>query len=253
MIVMPKLLENIPTFSPSRILAGEIPPVDFHLHTVFTDGEDNLESYVRSAVEQGLRAIAFPEHVTRDEARLNSWFPAFLKEVDRCREVFPDLKIFKGVEAKVIDLQGRLNFPETYVGLVDFVMGVVHRYPGVGTNVAYYSKEIPPDTARHLELDASLAILENPQVSVIGHVGGVYIKKFGLFPLEDFEQVIQKAAQKGVAFEINSKYHQGIWKELLELCAQYGVSVTLGSDAHKVESLGDIGRFLIGQLCEKST
>ncbi|MBW1952460.1 MAG: PHP domain-containing protein [Deltaproteobacteria bacterium] len=246
---MSKFIKNIPSFSPAAILAGDIPAVDFHLHTVFTDGEDNLESYVRSAVEQGLSAIAFPEHVTLDEARLNGWFLAFLKEVDRCREVFPDIKIFKGVEARVIDFQGRLNFPEHYAASVDFVMGVVHRYPGVGTNVADYSKEITPDKARHLELEATLAILENPQVSVIGHVGGVYLKKFGLFPLEDFARVIQKAAQRGVAFEINSRYHQAIWKELLELCAQHGARVTLGSDAHKVEHLGDINRLLVGQLC----
>lgn len=242
---------ELSAFFPKEILAGNIPLVDLHVHTNFTDGVDKLESYVQAALKLGLKSIAFTEHVTLDEVRLTKWFPLFLEEVEHCKLRYTDIKIFKAVEAKVIDFQGTLNFPEKYIESVDFVMGVVHRYPGLDTSIENYSKDIPAETARNIELNASLALLENSHVSVIGHAGGVYITKFGSFPLVDFGKVIEKAAQKRVCFEINSKYHKWIVKELLELCSQHGVKVTLGSDAHNVEQLGDIVRFLEGKFCEK--
>lgn len=240
---------KLPTFCPSEILSGRIPPADFHLHTSFTDGTDTVESCIRSALGQGLKTIAFSEHVSLSEERLNAWFQTFLDEVDRCRQAYPEIEIYTGVEAKVLDYEGNLNVPQYCIESVDFLMGVVHTYPGeasmgFATNVV----KLSPDAARATELRASLAVLENPQVSVIGHVGAVYSKYFGQLPLVDFNKVIEKAAERGVAFEVNARYHKTFMKDLLALCVEHRASVTLGSDAHTPESVGEVVRLLRQEL-----
>lgn len=231
-----------------EILDDQIPYVDLHVHTSFTDGKATVEACVRAARKFGLKAIGFAEHVSLNQLWLDTWYPNFQRDITGCRITYPDIEIYRGVEAKIIDYDGQLNVPATAIEDADFVIGVVHTYPKDRAVSLSSIKELPQETVRQIEVRASLAILENPCVTVIGHVGAIYGKYFGQLPIKDFDCIIQKAARKGVAFEINSMYHRYFVRELLNLCADQGARVTLGSDAHTITEIGEVVNFLRREL-----
>jgi putative hydrolase len=239
---------KLPTFSPEDILSGQIPHVDFHVHTSYTDGIDTVYECVFAAQKMGLSAIGFSEHVSPNQVWLAGWYPAYLKDIQASRKAFSDIKILTGVEAKVLNYHGRLNASPDLLDASDLVIGVVHTYPKNDLIGSRNFKELSQETCRQIELQASLSVLENPKVSVIGHVGAVYSKHFGPLPLEDYDHIIKKAAEKCVAFEINSKYHRTIAKELLVLCVKHDAKVSLGSDAHSKTEVGEIVIFLEEEL-----
>src|SRR5437879_12483238 len=80
------------------------PPSDLHVHTQFswdaTSGD--MEATCRRAVQIGLPAIAFTEHadfVDTVHPDLRPFdVPAYLSEIERCRSLFPRLRILSGVE-----------------------------------------------------------------------------------------------------------------------------------------------------------
>ena len=88
------------------------------------------------------------------------------------------------------------------------------------------------------------AVLENPAVHILGHPFGVSMSRFGAKPSEDhYKTIITKAAQTGVAFEINSYYHPDPWL-LIRWCREAGARISLGSNAHHVDDVGLISHRL---------
>ncbi|MBO0687412.1 MAG: PHP domain-containing protein, partial [Candidatus Dormibacteraeota bacterium] len=80
------------------------PPADFHVHTQFSwdSRAGAMEASCRRALVIGLPAIAFTDHadfvenVHRDLRPLE--VESYLEEVERCRTLFPRLRILSGVE-----------------------------------------------------------------------------------------------------------------------------------------------------------
>ena len=57
--------------------------------------------------------------------------------------------------------------------------------------------------------------------------------------------LIKKAAKNKKAFEVNSYYHPDPWK-LIRWCKEEGTLISLGSNAHSIQEVGDINRTLAG-------
>jgi putative hydrolase len=71
-----------------------------------------------------------------------------------------------------------------------------------------------------------------------------------VFPL-DYEAVARKAAETGTALEINNssftlsrKGSEGNCLAIARLCARFGTPVTLGSDAHIAQGVGEFAAAL---------
>ena len=82
---------------------------DWQVHSTWSDGKNSILEYCEEARRQGLRLIAFTEHVRK---KLKYDFSAYIREVEKARSLFPDLKILAGCEAKVLNPQGELDAPE---------------------------------------------------------------------------------------------------------------------------------------------
>src|SRR5207245_8754702 len=108
------------------------PPSDHHAHTQFSwdaPGGD-MEATCRRAVQIGLPSIAFTDHADFVDGVHDDLKPfdvtAYLSEVERCRYLFPSLRILTGVE-----LGEPHRFPAEAaavlaVGGLDRVLGSVH-------------------------------------------------------------------------------------------------------------------------------
>ena len=224
-----------------NITKENIPKIDYHMHTVWTDGENtSLEMYNR-AIQEGLNSILFSEHARKTSA---DWFLKFSDEIRSLPK--SSCQALVGVETKVVDFDGAIDSVDQILEVCDLVMASVHRFPGE-KDMKKMCSDIDKKEALKIELDLSLAVLENKKVDILGHPFGMSIRRFNIQPTEDdFKQIIKKAAETGIAIEVNSHYHDNPW-EIINWCKEFGALISLGSNAHNVNKVGHINRILKGE------
>ena len=83
---------------------------DCHVHTSYTDGKNSVFEYCQKAKENNLKSILFSEHVRKD---ISYDYADFLLQINKAKCTFKDLKILSGCEAKVLNLDGDLDVPDT--------------------------------------------------------------------------------------------------------------------------------------------
>jgi putative hydrolase len=216
--------------------------VEWQVHTTQTDGEASIADVLSTAHERGLASIAFTEHVRKETA----WFDSFAGEVRRASNAFPGLVTYVGCETKAMDLLGNLDVSESILAACDVVLGVVHRFPdGKGGYLDF--KSMPPDQVATMEFELSLGMIRNSPIDVLGHPGGMYQRRHGVFPEHLFRALMEETVKHGIAIEINSSYLADM-KAFLRLCEEVNPHVSIGSDAHKLIEIGRCRDILLETL-----
>jgi len=187
-------------------------------HAYSTIGEIAVE-----AGRKGLRLVGMTDH---GPALPGGPHPYHFSALRFVPETLHGVRILRGVEANILG-PGQLDLPEATLAGLDLVMAGFHEACGFDGRGAEANTR------------ALLAILEQPQVKVISHPGNP------AFPI-DYEAVARKAAQAGTALEINNSSFsvsrqgsRGNCLELARLCARFGTPVTVGSDAHIAQGVGE--------------
>jgi putative hydrolase len=136
------------------------------------------------------------------------------------------VRIFRGVEANILDNQGTLDLEPSVLGTLDFVLAGLHESCG------YDGRDVDLNT------EAVLSAMRNPLVKCISHPGNP------MYPLH-YEQIAREALATGTALEINNSSLQvsrkgslGNCERIARLCAQIGTPVMIGSDAHIAQGVG---------------
>jgi len=225
----------------SNHIAQGIPLVDFHIHTNWTDGFHSVQEMYKAACQLNLECILFSEHARRSSI---SWFRSFASEVHALPKK-PCLALV-GVETRVVDFNGNIEIDDDIISLCDLIVGSVHRFPGKG-GVPLSFEEVSANEALEIEFRLTEKLLDNEYIQILGHPMGMCYSKYGLTATNSqISQLIEKAKRKSVAFEINSKYcHHPWW--LVRLCNDAGALISLGSDAHSKEGVGEIVKILKGE------
>ena len=212
---------------------------DFHIHTNWTDGEHSVQQMYEAANAVGLDAILYSEHV---RANSGSWYPEFVREVKSLPR--KTCHAFAGAETKILNFAGELDCPREVFHHADAIMGVVHRFPGETDTALKTQDKGLYSEAVDLEFELSKIIMRTGLVQILGHPMGMSIRRFGLSPERSiFEELAALAAETGVCFEINSRYHADPIG-LVEICCNAGAPISLGSNAHSIDEVGDLTRIL---------
>ena len=103
---------------------GEIPKIDFHLHTNWTDGKNSISEIYENAKKKGLKIIVFSEHVRNT----SNWYQKFSSEVKNLPTKY--CKAIAGCEAKILNSNGDLDLNNSILENSQAIMAVVHRFPG---------------------------------------------------------------------------------------------------------------------------
>jgi histidinol-phosphatase (PHP family) len=246
-------------------------PADSHVHTEWswdTPVGSMVGSCVR-AVEIGLPAIAFTEHVDHI-----SWAPpgegkyfsehltslagpdgivhppafdaaGYLAAIEHCRERFPELRIMSGLEMGEPHWFSAALAKVLSAGRFDRLLGSLHCLPdgdGVAEPWALYPHRVPAELVREYLTEIPRLIAGSDQFSVLAHID-YPVRSWpeetaGRFEPADFEEefryALRATAQSGRALEINTRIplHSTVltwWHE------EGGDAVTFGSDAHQPE------------------
>ena len=200
---------------------------DLHCHTTLSDGRNTLEEMAEAARDRGYayQAITdhsashgFGDHVTAERL----W--QRVEEVAAWNEGKRGFRLLAGSEVN-IGLDGSLDYPDDLLDALDWVLASVH------TSFAIGEKEM---TAR------VLAAIENPRVNCIGHLTGRLIGRREPYAI-DVEAVVEAAAHTGTMLEINGNPNRRDLSERhARLAAEAGVTVVLNTDAHGVDTLGNM-------------
>jgi putative hydrolase len=213
-------------------------PVDYHMHTVYSDGESSIEAYIQRAVEMDLTEIAITDHVWRS----SDWVQEYAADVRAIAEEY-DIVAHVGLEAKVIDSAGNVDVAATDVETVDFVMGVVHRYQPEASPPNDDMLNFDAEAAAGRERDLTLALLRNETVDVVGHPTRTYYKFFfgedtyTDYPEEYLHEILSVSKETNTPVEYNARLPKRIREELLQLYVDWGVPFISGSDSHHVDRL----------------
>ena len=225
-------------FQANELDLNNLPRIDSHLHTSWTDGSSSVEEVYRTATESGLETVLYSEHSRKTST---DWFPSFATEV-RALPSSP-CKAYVGTEVKVESFDGDIDTVPAISNLCDFVMASVHRFIGVNGQTREFS-ETDPSEAVELEFNLTWAVLANPQVDILGHMFGMCFRRFIVTPPDDkICALISRAAEFDVAVEINSYYHPNV-RKMIQWCQDFNAPITFGSNAHTLESVGAIMRLL---------
>jgi putative hydrolase len=140
------------------------------------------------------------------------------------------VRIFRGIEANILDRSGRLDVPDDAAWPLEFVMAGFHEACGY------------EDNGMTANTDTLVAVMEDPRVRAISHPGNP------LFPV-DCDEVVKASLRTGTALEINnSSFGQSRagspprCAQLARLMADRGSPVIVGSDAHLATGVGEFAK-----------
>jgi len=202
---------------------------DLHMHTTRSDGRHTLAEMVRAAKDRGYAYVAVTEHSKSlamaggfDEARVRR----SVAEFEAVRREVPGIKVLHGLEVDIL-ADGALDLDDDALDLVDWVIVSLHSRLDQPAEAA---------TARVLKA------LEHPMVCAMAHPTG---RMIGFRPASpfDMEKVLERAAELGVAMEINCQPDRlDLSDSHARLAKEKGVTLVINTDAHSIANL-DLMRY----------
>ncbi len=197
---------------------------DLHMHTTATDGTASILEMAEGAKAKGYQYISITDHSKRvtmanglDAKRLR----AHWKEIEKTQSKITGIQILKGIECDILE-DGTMDLPDDVLSEADWVIAVLH-----------YGLKQPEEKITQRLLNA----IQNPHVSIIGHLSGRLIGKRPGADL-NYSEVLKAAADHGTMLEINAHpmrldiddIHAAKAKEL-------GIPIVINTDAHSVNGL----------------
>lgn len=214
---------------------------DFHTHSVYSrigpyiHGKGTILENVRAAHERGLSELAITDHGPSDFYGLNpKRIPEMRSDIEAAMKEYPDVKVYLGVEADIVDTKNGLDVPSEDFALYDFVNAGYHYVPNsnMAANFKAFNLPVSDKTKERLRKQNTLRILKalkNNNIKILTHPGDkAYI---------DEKLVAMACAETGTLVEINAR-HKHPDAEDLKIYAAHDVKFVISSDAHKPENVG---------------
>ncbi|MEO5509917.1 MAG: helix-hairpin-helix domain-containing protein [Longimicrobiales bacterium] len=199
----------------------------FHCHTTYSDGKATLKEMAEGAIERGWEFLGIADH-SQNASYAGGLKPSDIERQHReiaawNEERGTELWLLKGIEADIL-ADGTLDYSAN-AGVLesfDYVIGSVH------SNFRMSKNEM---TQRLLRA------LDDPRLTIMGHMTGRLLLSRDAYAL-DVEKVIRRAADRGVAIEINADPARlDLDWRWWQFAKQAGVLCAINPDAHSVRSL----------------
>lgn len=198
-----------------------------HCHTRYSDGSNTVEELALACRSAGYEYVGITDH-SQAAAYAGGLRPDDLArqadEIDELNVRLEGIRVLKGVEADILQ-DGRIDFDEAVLGRLDFVIASVHSRFNMG------EREM---TAR------MLAAMDNPHLTIIGHPTGRLLLSRDPYGL-DLDAVIETAAARGVALEVNADPHRlDLDWRVVRRARAAGVAISIGADAHNAAGIANV-------------
>ncbi|MFL5575775.1 MAG: DNA polymerase/3'-5' exonuclease PolX [Gemmatimonadaceae bacterium] len=215
---------------PSLLQYGDIRGV-LHCHSHYSDGSSAIVDMAVAARERGWSYLGVSDHSE------SAFYAGGLKpddvrrqhdEIDRVNDEMraggSGFRVLKGIEADILPC-GRVDYNAEILDRFDYVIGSVHSRFGMNETQM---------TGRVLKA------LDDPHLTILGHPTGRLLLTREPYAI-DMEAVIEKAAESGVAIELNADPHRlDLDWRLCRAAKTQGVRIEIGPDAHSAPGLDNV-------------
>lgn len=226
--------------------------VDYHMHSLLSDGKNTYEEMIKQAIFMGIDEIGFSDHVCIKPV---NWaismvdLPVMTRQIMELKERFADqitirygieMDYFPGKEDEIKDVINSLP--------LDYVIGSVHFIGewNFDTDKSLYGKW-PNNEVYRMYYEIVQKLAESRLFDTIGHLD--IIKKFRFYPETDqtklIEDTLKIIKENNLVVELNTGGLDRPCAEfnpspkIIERCYHHHIPLTLSSDAHRA---GQIAR-----------
>lgn len=197
---------------------------DLHVHSVWSDGNMEIEEITKMAAELGYEYICVSDHTVGlgiagglDEKELEER----QKEIDKVQKKYPKIKILSSVEVN-IKADGDLDIKDWMLEKLDLVTASIH--------TSFYQDKF-------VMTQRILKAINHPHVDIIGHPSGRIIGQRESYEV-DWPAVFRTCAKNQTALEISAFPNRLDLRDVLcQEAKSYGVKFAINTDAHQVQHL----------------
>lgn len=198
-----------------------------HCHTNYSDGQTTAAEWADAARAEGYAWIGITDHSessafagglrVADVARQHA-------EIDAVNRRLSDVRVLKGIEADIL-ADGSLDYGPAVLERFDFVIASIHTR--FGMSEAQMTERV-------------LRALDDPRTTILGHPTGRLLLARDAYAI-DLERVLRRAAERGVAVEVNADPHRlDLDWRLVRRARELGVTISIGADAHSVGGMSNV-------------
>ena len=196
-----------------------------HCHTHYSDGKHSVVEMARAARERGWSYLGVSDHsaaafyaggLSREKVLAQH------EEIDALNDAGTSgFRVLKGIEADIL-ADGRLDYDAETLARFDYVIGSVH---------SRFAMDAAAMTERILRA------LDDPYITILAHPTGRLLLSREPYAFA-MDAVIEKAAARGVALELNADpYRLDLdWRHVVD-AKRAGATIAIGPDAHSVGAL----------------
>ncbi|HYU89443.1 MAG TPA: PHP domain-containing protein [Gemmatimonadales bacterium] len=198
-----------------------------HCHSNYSDGTVTIADWAAACSAAGYEWVGITDHSksaayagglgTEDVARQHL-------EIDAVNARVSGIRVLKGVEADIL-ADGTLDYGPDVLDRFDFVIGSIHSR--FGMSEAEMTRRV-------------LTAMDDPHLAIIGHPTGRLLLQREPYAI-DLEQVLAKAAARGIAVEVNADPHRlDLDWRMVRRARELGVTLSIGADAHSTSGMSNV-------------
>ncbi len=215
---------------------------DMHIHSTYSDGVNTIEENLKQAEFIGLERICCVDHVRED----TDWLGKYVENVSRVKNE-TDVKVFSGIETKLLNSNGDLDIPKDICG-VDYIYVADHQFPMLSR--PYHPKEVRQFISENkLSAEAAIEILCEATMSamkkfpnvVIAHLFSI-LPKIGLSEDQVPENLLCEMADTAKRFNVKIEIDER-WKcptfRTVSFFKTQNVPIWFSTDSHRKETIGE--------------
>ena len=208
---------------------------DHHTHTTYSHGKGSILDNVRAAHEKGLKSIAITDHGPGNffYGMKMKLIPQMREDIKAAKEIYPDVKVFLGVEANTILKVPYLDVRPSEWDKLDIVLAGYH-FAVMGSGMVPNRLGLKSRSLLVQNTDMILNALYYSEdcgnhIDILTHPGDK-----GPF---DIDNIARACEDTGTFMEINLK-HPHLSVSEIKTAAKYDVKFVISSDAHVPQNVG---------------
>lgn len=223
--------------------------IDYHIHTAMSDGKGELAEYVKIARDRGFAEIGVSDHFHPEEPEYSMSYETLAEYVKSVQLLKgrTDFSVKLGIEMDFIPRLKRKIAKVVKMYPFDYVIGALHFINDWDfyEPLEYKKWDIVKLYETYFDLVQQCA--KSGFFDIIGHIDA--IKMFGYKPKADMTNVflntVEVLKDSEVCVEVNTSGLRMPCREIypskafLKICFDNEIPITLGSDAHKPQDLGN--------------
>jgi DNA polymerase (family 10) len=197
---------------------------DLHVHSTMSDGSATVEEIALEARRMGYEYVGIADHSESLKVARGVSREDLIKNIDAVRKIserMEGIRVLAGAEVEILG-DGSLDYPDSLLNDLDFVVGAVHSGFGMG------EKEMT---------NRVVTAMSNEYLTILAHPTGRVIEQREPYQI-NLDRIMDTALDNQVFLEVNALPERLDLNDMsCKRAKDRGATLCIGTDAHSVPQL----------------